>query len=292
MQDPSTREKRQHSTAYLPYSYYDCRIPEYFNNIPMHWHAEFELGCLLEGSGEFICGDDRFTARKGDILLLPPNMLHAAYPHGSDPLIYSALVFHPSMLGANSMDRCTAECITPIINGTRRFRLPIRADRKHYPELKALSDRIFLHAKSNQALTDLLLKSELLHFFWLIEDEENPLLYENAKDSYHEMLRPVLEYMMENFQEPVTVEELAGLVHLSKSYFMGCFKKAVGISAMEHLALLRINAACKALTDTDLMISEISFQCGYSNLSNFNRQFLRITGCTPKEYRNHMLLLQ
>ena len=62
-------------------------------------------------------------------------------------------------------------------------------------------------------------------------------------------------------------------------------KKAVGMGAIEHLTHLRINAACDALSDTSKIISEIAFSCGYSNLSNFNRQFKQIMGCSPKEYR-------
>ena len=90
---------------------------------------------------------------------------------------------------------------------------------------------------------------------------------------------------MKNFHENISIEQLADLVHLSKSYFMSCFKKAVGIGAIEHLTHLRINAACDALADTGKMISDIAFSCGYSNLSNFNRQFKQIMGCSPKEYR-------
>ena len=81
------------------------------------------------------------------------------------------------------------------------------------------------------------------------------------------------------------MEQLADLVHLSKSHFMRCFKKAVGIGAIEHLSQLRINAACEALSDGNDQIADIAFACGYSNLSNFNRQFLKKVGCSPKEYR-------
>ena len=108
---------------------------------------------------------------------------------------------------------------------------------------------------------------------------------DETKISYSELIRPALQFMMENFRENITVEQLADLVHLSKSYFMGCFKKAVGVGAMEHLTQLRMNAACDALSSTDKMISDISFHCGYSNLSNFNRQFKKVVGCTPNEYR-------
>lgn len=287
MKSQETKEKKQHSTTYIPYSFYACHVPEYYNNVPMHWHREFEINCILSGKGEFICGDDKFVAGEGDLLIMPPNMLHAAYPYQDYNLIYEALVFHPVMLGAGSNDRCTSECIRPVINGNIKIHMPVSPDKNHYAELKSTADRIFFYAKKNKPSLDLLLKSELMRFFWLLEDDETIICREESRISYSQLIRPALEYMMENFRETITVEELADLVHLSKSYFMGCFKKAVGIGAMEHLTQLRINAACDALSATDKMISDISFNCGYTNLSNFNRQFKKIVGCTPNEYRKN-----
>ena len=55
---------------------------------------------------------------------------------------------------------------------------------------------------------------------------------------------------------------------------------------MEYLAQLRVKAACEALASSEKRISEIALSCGYGNLSNFNRQFKRIAGCTPREYRS------
>ena len=88
-----TREMRQHSTAYVPYSYYKCSLPYSFMSVPMHWHSEFELNYISCGMGEFTCGGETFTAEKGDLILLPPNMLHAAYPDPKSGLVYHALVF-------------------------------------------------------------------------------------------------------------------------------------------------------------------------------------------------------
>ena len=280
-----TEEKRQHSTPLIPYSSYEVRIPEALNNVPMHWHNEFEINLIVHGVGEFISGDHRFIAKEGDLLLYPPNMLHSAYPCGNSELVYRAFVFHSSMLGANSNDRCTIECIRPIMNGSRSVICHIHPDSDNYPELKSTTDRMFYCIDGNQPHSDLLLKSELLRFFWLLGQisEQNP--QDDSAISYTEIVRPALEYMMQNYHEPISIDLLADLVHLSKSYFMTCFKRAVGIGAIEHLTHLRINAACDALADTNTMVSEIAFSCGYSNLSNFNRQFKQIVGCSPKEYR-------
>ena len=121
-----------------------------------------------------------------------------------------------------------------------------------------------------KSLYHYLLKSDLIRFFALLECGGTSAEGEGSI-SYTEMIRPALEFMVENYREPISVEMLAELVHLSKSYFMSCFKKAAGIGAIEYLAQLRINAACRMLTDTTASISDIAYHCGYNNLSNFNR---------------------
>lgn len=288
-----TEEKRQHSTTFVPYSYYECRIPEAFMNVPMHWHNEFEINYILQGKGEFICDNDKFMANKGDVLILPPNMLHAAYPCESSTLVYYALVFNPIMLGTNSNDRCTTECIRPIINRNVKMNVLIPTDSDSYSEIKETVTRIFSCALENLPQTDLLLKSELMKLFWLLENDEDIICQKDTGINYSEIIRPALEFMAKNFQQEISVEQLAELVHLSKSYFMNCFKKAVGIGAIEHLTQLRINAACEALLSTDQKISDIALNCGYANLSNFNRQFLKMVGCSPNQYRkkNHTITL-
>ena len=285
MPSRETHENRQHSTTVRPYSYYECQIPDLFMSVPMHWHGEFELIHITQGKGEFICGGEKREAGEGELFLIPPNMLHAAYPVREQRLRYDALVFSPVMLGAGSGDRCTGECIRPLINGDIGLDIYIRRTAGNYGELKKSAERIFACVQADSPRMDFLLKSELLRFIWLLEEGGNLVFQNREKGAEHETLRPALEYMAQKFREDITVEELAGLVHLSGSHFMKCFRKAVGISAMEHLSRLRINAACEALCESDDQIADIAFACGYSNLSNFNRQFLKKTGCSPREYR-------
>ncbi len=310
MPDRETQEKRQHSTTWIPYSYYECRLPEWFANVPVHWHSEFELIHIRQGRGEFICGSRKLEAEEGELLLVPPNMLHAAYPcgerkaaaaeepcgmgsgsgdghakEGTGALIYDALVFNPVMLGMGSGDRCTNECIRPMVKGNVCTSVCIRRAAAVYEELRPLIERVFSCVHDDSARSDLLLKSELLRLIWILEERGEILFEADGVEGETETIRPALEYMAQHFREDITVERLAGLVHLSRSHFMRCFRKAVGIGAIEHLTQLRIQAACEALGDGGEQIADIAFACGYSNLSNFNRQFLKRVGCSPKEYR-------
>lgn len=288
MPNRETEEKRRHSTAYIPYSCYECRIPCDFANVPLHWHSELEINYILQGEGEFICGNDRFHGKEGDILIILPNMLHAAYPEPEGNLIYQAFVFHPGMLGAGMNDRCAKESVRPLLNGDIGIRRIISGEVERYTLFRACTEQILACAAGDVPHGDLLLKSELMKLFWLLETDGESTPGRKAKADYGEIIRPALEYMIKNFEKNISVEELAEAVHLSKSYFMSCFKRSAGVSAVEYLIQLRVGAACEAISSTEKRISDIAFDCGYSNLSNFNRQFKRVTGYSPKEYRKQM----
>ena len=101
----------------------------------MHWHSEFELSYVVRGRGEFVCGGEKFIGEAGNLLILQPNVLHAACPSAEDGLLYYALVFSPAMLGAGVHDRCTAESIHPLINGDYKIDPFIFSDADNFPLL-------------------------------------------------------------------------------------------------------------------------------------------------------------
>lgn len=280
-----SEEKKQHSSKWIPYSYYDCRIPELFSEVQMHWHNEFEINYIINGNSIFICGDEKFVAHTGDIIILPPNMLHAISSYENQTQFYHTFVFSPDMLGASENDRCTVECILPIINELFGMNVHITASHSRYHELKRSVETIFECIHQNTALSDMLIKSELLRIFWILENHGDIYRKKEAETSRSEIIRPALEFINDNFRDNITIEQLADVVHLSKSYFMGRFHEVTGTGALEYIIRKRLKYACDLLLKTGKTTAEIAFESGFRNLSNFNRQFSRIVGCTPREYR-------
>lgn len=278
-------EKKKHSSQLVPFSYYKCLIPDYFANVPLHWHSEFEINLINYGCAEFICGDSKFVSSEGDIIILPPNMLHAIYPHNNFKQLYDTIVFSTEMLGISGNDRCAAECIKPLVSSAAKINVRITREHIYYDELKIAAENIFSCANGNTPHLDMLMKSELLRFFWLLMESGDICRTYEKKVSKSEIICPAIEYINENFAESISVEELAEISHISKSYFMRRFREAAGIGAIEYLSQIRIKKVCEILSETDKTTSEIAFECGFRNLSNFNRQFRNIVGCTPKEYR-------
>lgn len=283
MYSTDTEEKKRHSSRLVPFSCYRCKLPDYFTAVPLHWHSEFEMSIMQAGCIEYICGDEKNLACEGDIIIVAPNILHAMYPHSGAVQRYDTVVFSPDMLGASDNDRSAAECIRPIANGF--CAIHITPAHTYYDELKITADNIVSCAIGNTARLDMLMKSELLRLFWLLENSGDIDCRTHSEVNRSEVIRPALEYIAENYSENITIEQLAETIHLSKSYFMTRFRQAAGVSAVEYITQYRIRAACSVLTESSKTVSEISFECGFRNLSNFNRQFKRLMGCTPNEYR-------
>ena len=279
------KEQRQHSSALVPYSIYVCHLPGDFPNVPMHWHNEFEIDYVLQGKGDFICGDEHFPVNHGDVIMISPNMLHAAYPCSNMNLHYIAFVFHANMLGLESNDRSSTHCIRPLITGHLRVNMKYDSSHPDYSVIHSLTETIVRCAKKNNPYDDLLLKSKLLQLYWYFEKKDNLSSFQGDDISYSSLIRPALEHMTYRYMDSITINELAAKCAISSSHFMNSFKKAVGCSAIEFLTHLRIKAACTALTETTDDISTISYSCGFDNLSNFNKQFKKITGSSPREYR-------
>lgn len=281
----AAKEKRRHGSMQIPYSYYDCRVPDYFPGVPLHWHWEMELNCIKRGTGYFQYEDRLITAHAGDIILIQPNLVHAILPAAHASMFYDTIVFHQNMLIGGYDDRSYTEILQPFFSARRRISAPISSKSPGYPALYASVRQIFRCIQEDSAVSDLLLKSELLRFFYLLAASPDLCTDRPARPAPAENLRPVLAYIQEHFADPITIEELAKLSHLSKSYFMSCFRQTFGLGAIEYLTQLRIKAACEALRSTTRSVSEIAYDTGFRNLSNFNRQFRSKVGCTPQMYR-------
>ena len=117
-----------------------------------------------------------------------------------------------------------------------------------------------------------------------MEKYAQPLLYyDSEKDSTLLLIQKALEYL--HIHSVTTLSETAEYCNISPHYLSGILKQYCGSSYIEIYTMLRMNRAKKLLCDTEQNVSEIAWECGYNNLSQFLRVFKRMNGCTPKEFR-------
>lgn len=280
-----SKERKQHGSVRVPYSYYKCGIPEYFPMVPLHWHSEFEINYVIAGKSEFTYGNEKFVTDTGDIVIVPPNVPHAIYPYEDFRQTYDTLVFREEMLGINREERGWVAYVEPLMNGNHGIIAPVTKGQASYEKLRTCTERIFDCVRKDSPMADLYMKGELLRLLCILEESGCVRVVRKREDKTLDSIRPALVYVNQNYRENITIDMLADMVHLSRSYFMSRFKQTAGVSAVEYIIQLRIKHSCELLRNTSQTAADIAFACGFQNLSNFNRQFKKCVGCTPGQYR-------
>ena len=100
-------------------------------------------------------------------------------------------------------------------------------------------------------------------------------------------IEKVFEYMNHNFDRPISLAEVSKLANMTEVSFSRFFKKRTGITFIDSLMEMRLGHASRLLIDTTQSVAEIAYNCGFNNMSNFNRIFKKKKNCTPKEFRNN-----
>jgi AraC-like DNA-binding protein len=103
-------------------------------------------------------------------------------------------------------------------------------------------------------------------------------------------IQKAFEYMNHNFKKNITLGEVSKLVNMTEVSFSRFFKKSTGITFMDSLLELRLGLASRLFIDTTQSVAEVAYNCGFNNISNFNRLFKKKKGCTPKEFRENYSL--
>jgi len=118
----------------------------------------------------------------------------------------------------------------------------------------------------------------------------SPGFVENFKISGSEQITKACDYIIKNFKSDITLEEVAKIANMTPNAFCYFFKNRTRKTFVNFLNEIRIGYACKLLTENRYNISQICFQSGFQNLSNFNRQFKKIVNKTPNQYKIDLLV--
>jgi AraC-like DNA-binding protein len=251
-----------------------------------HYHPEFEIIYVKEARGTRFIGDSIESITEGEILLLGQNLPHTfqrekQYYENHKPLVPQILVvqFDKDFLGADMWGKTEFLAIAELLNKSARglrFTVPT-ADKAANLLLRMIEQR------GVKKIMHLLCVLEELAFSRELNYISSPGFLKHY-DETDEKINQAYEFTINNFREDITLEKIASHVYLSQSSFCRYFKSKTRKTYSRFLAEVRIGYACKLLLQEKLNISEICYECGYKNLSNFNRHFKAIMHITPSEY--------
>ena len=278
----SLQETKHHGEVRFPFNIYPCTIPGDFRQVAVHWQDSMELVYIKRGSGLVQTGAQVCTAQRGDIFVLTPGTLHAIRQAESCTMEYENIIFDVELLGG-AEDLCAEKYLLPLQSG--RLALPehITPDEAWYPQAAGCLKEAEEANRCKQFGYELCIKGALLRFLALLIAQSKAL--PPAEKASTQRLRAVLQWISAHYSEPVCVADAAALCQCSPNHFMRWFRQMTGQTFIIFLREYRLNAAAEALRTTEDTILSISEQCGFENLSYFNREFKAHFGMTPREYR-------
>ncbi len=252
-----------------------------------HHHQEVQITWIQKSYGSLLMGNTIATFEENDLLVIGANVPHS---FRNDEIFYkknkkltaeaTSILFDENAFGKSFFDLPEMKNIKNFIkNADKGYRINGATKEEIIAQLKLIEEK-------NGPERFLILMEILnrLSFSKEVELLSNLSFLGNPTSSESKKLETVFQYMLDHHQRTIKLEEVAKVANLSVSAFCRFFKLRTRKTFSQFVNEFRISVACKKLLLDDFSISEICYEVGFTNLSNFNRQFKKITGFTPSEY--------
>ena len=256
--------------------------------MPWHSHDEYELVYIVSGSGKRFIGESMEYFSDGDLSFIGPNTPHFfisddKYYQNEEYNCHWWVIQFSKEIFPGIID--SAETFKPIANllenSNRGISFENEITRLHcFKAIKSLKKK-----KGLDRVTSLYYLLD-----YLSKDVNSVPLCENSivtnKYTNNDTVNKIYQYLQQNFKTEIKLETISELVCMQVTTLCSYYKRHTLKSIIETLIEIRISHACNLLVNTKLDINQVAYESGFKNISNFNRQFLKIKKVSPKKYRN------
>jgi len=242
-----------------------------------HRHTWHELYYLLEGERRYFIDGQIYTVHEGDVILISKSTLHhttslSNRQHTRFLISFSDEFIHKSM--QSEVEKCFA---------VRHFTLTEEARRG----FEDILDKIITEYAAKSPFSDALFQAYTTEFLVMLiqhlQADKGTRI--RTKTPTEQLIESATGYIQDNLQSNLTLSYVSDMYHLSQSYFSRIFRIYTGFGYNEYLKHLRIQKAAQLLLNTNMPISEIAYQCGFSDSNYFSTVFKKDAGISPIKYR-------
>ena len=253
-----------------------------------HFHNAFEIALILNGRGRRIVGDSLDSFSNGDLILLAPNLPHVSYSGKKYHIketgfkVHAIVVyFQPDWIVDNHLNSSDFAPIKKLLDRLKRG-IKITGN-THNIVVNHL-----MELRNADGLKSFIILFQILYAICNSNDFSflASVRYSNTYSAHDiKKIDEVYKYVMENFTQKISLENIAGIVYMTPTAFCKYFKKKTNKTFTYFVNEIRISNACELLLNENLDISNICYQCGFNNFTTFNKNFKQIMKITPSEYR-------
>ena len=242
-----------------------------------HYHTRYEIYYLYSGERFYFVKDKTYHIKKGSLVLIPPNIIHATSNVKNIAYERYLITFH------NDEIKHLCSCF-PDINFYETFENSVYVidfSPKEQVIIESILENMYdteLHAKRQFLLSQLL-------FYANNTQESVPDTNDNQLSGTQKTITDVVAHINNNFQTELNLENISTEFFIDSCYLSRIFKKTVGMSFVDYINNVRVMEAKKLLTATDESIISIAENVGFKSNTHFGRVFKKTTGTSPLQYR-------
>jgi AraC-like DNA-binding protein len=257
-----------------------------------HYHDFSELVIVAGGRGRHVLQAESFPVSGGDVFVLQGRQVHCFREREGLQLIN--VMYDPAGLAlpTRQLRRLPGYSalfmLEPAFRRAHRFASRLHLNRSELGSVEALVRQIEEESSAQAVGHEAMLLSLLVHLMTFLSRR-----YGQSRDTEARALLRVgqlIRTLEREYTEPWTLEQLAERAHLSRSSLMRTFRKATGQAPIDYLISRRIEAAMRDLQQTQRSVTEVALDSGFSDSNYFARQFRRVCGCAPSDFRRRMAL--
>lgn len=273
-----------HTSAHLPFTRYSVSASKILPFYPLHWHEETEIITVRQGKCVLRIDGERLVAEEGDVIFLRPFAIHSVNRLQDCDVQLDAVVINVRALCRNDASG-TLKSFLPLLNGRGSAPCIVRKEDVFYNGVMVSVDALLSCGEmSEDTHADLIKNLRALFNCVFVGGRENTEVA--AKDErLTYTVKLALEYIRNQYTSAVCVQQIAEHCGYSEFYTMKLFKQFTGYSCVDYVNNYRLSVIGRQLRETTEDVATVAKKAGYNNVSYFNRQFKKLYGQTPKEFR-------
>jgi len=265
-------------------------------NNTMHSHVYMQMCYVNKGSCRHYVGNRSIIMVKGDIFVIPPFVCHKMERINRNEIEIFECEFMPQFINANLNDLefnsgiFDFAYLEPFLVAENRVKPRLNLSDSAQVEVEKIMIEINDELLAKRAGYRHMLKADLLRLLVLLGREYAKLDDSEAIDNIiiqknRKAILNAINYINENYMNNLNLQDISRYSKMSQAYFSRLIKHFTRKTFVEYINEIRIRKSIELLKSTDKLITDICFEVGFNDLTNFNRVFKRMTGVSPREYR-------
>ena len=282
------KELKQHGNEHFPFLVSYQKLSEYESGSFMwHWHPEIEITYVQKGSMCYKANNLTYQPKEGDIIFTNSNTLHSGSMENEKDCSYIPVTFDPKLIYGFHQSTLHTKYVDPVIQNPLLPAVHLDQSEPWHQEFRDHLLKIISLDQEKPEFYELDITIHLQRMWRLLLAHISCEPVTALKHSLdYERIRKILSYIENNYQDPISLKDIAAYIHLCESECTRLFKRNMNTTLFTFLQEYRIERSLEYL-NTPMRIGDVAREVGFEDSNYYSKVFTKIKGCSPREYKKH-----